>query len=119
MRIPESIYMKAMQEYANQEELDRKIDEEMDDVFDALIEHLNPKINDYWREAEFFINLGRKCIRQVREQQQDMQIVFRVFEELYPDALTELNLAIQKRVIIRNNARRELMKMKEQWRNEE
>lgn len=119
MRIPESIYMKAMQEYANQEELDRKIDEEMDDVFDALIEHLNPKINDYWREAVFFINLGRKCIRQAREQQQDIQTVFRVFEELYPDALNELNLAIQERVVIRNNARRELMKMKEQWRNEE
>ena len=119
MRIPESIYMKAMQEYANQEELDRKIDEEMDDTFDTLIEYLNPEINDYWREAVFFINLGRKCIRQAREQQQDMQTVFRVFEQLYPDALNELNLAIQERVIIRNKARRELMKMKEQWRNEE
>lgn len=119
MDIPRSIYMKAMQEYANQEELDRKINEEMDDVFDALIEHLNPEINDYWQEAVFFINLGRKCIRQAREQQQDMQTVFRVFEQLYPDALNELNLAIQERVIIRNKARRELMKMKEQWRNEE
>ena len=119
MRIPESIYMKAMQEYANQEELDRKIDEEMDDVFDALIEHLNPEINDYWREAVFFINLGRKCILRAREYHSDLQTVFRVFEEIYPDAIDELNAAIYERQQIKERAEYELKKLKEQWRNKE
>jgi len=111
--------MQAMSIYANQKEIDRKIDEEMDDVFDALIEHLNPEVNDYWQEAIFFINLGRRSIREARQQKQDMQTVFRVFEAIYPDSLDELNLAIHERQLIKQKAQRELKKMEEEWRNEE